>query len=365
MELLIDADRQRSVFSESCEWAEEIEMCLGWLEGGDTQGPSWDQLEPHLPKLKAAVIGLNSMRSDPYLLRRVYDHGVLRLVDSTEGGFSPNTYVFRRGQTIRALVASAPFSSSSYEQSLEAMVLFEGDQNEPFALQAQDLLRRCKGLAVVPTIANLEEYGEVRRKSLSRLERGLTALSSRVRRYRSTSLEGLEIVTDRETILRGTVSALESLERACSWEGEGDVRVRRDRLGVWVHYVESLGLWGAFVRREERHVCLFGVNPESNNPLPCDLEVTIAPEGIDPKATGVFARRDGDPGLYLVVRGLREGRSVAMPPSLLDMLDGGVSVMRDGAEMRGLVVGNVYSPELPTHVAGLAMELKRFNEVLL
>ncbi len=174
-----------------------------------------------------------------------------------------------------------------------------------------------------------------------------------------------EIVTDRETILRGTVSALESLERACSWEGEGDVRVRRDRLGVWVHYVESLGLWGAFVRREERHVCLFGVNPESNNPLPCDLEVTIAPEGIDPKATGVFARRDGDPGLYLVVRGLREGRSVAMPPSLLDMLDGGVSVMRDGAEMRGLVVGNVYSPELPTHVAGLAMELKRFNEVLL
>lgn len=366
MELVIDADRQRSVFADSCDWSEEIHMCLGWLEGGDSQGPSWDQLEPHLSKLRVAVVGLTSMRSDPYLLRRVYDQGTLRLVASTEGGFSPNTYVFVRGNRVRALVASAPFSATSYEQSVEALVLFEGERDEPMALQALDLLQRCRDLAHVPTLDELQEYAAARRRSLSRLtDVHQPALSSRIRRFRATSLDGLKVVTDRETIRRGVIAALDSFERACSWEGDREVRVRRERFPAWVHWVDPLAAWGAFRRRDDRHLCLFGAGVESEEPFEANLEISIATEDLDPKATGLFARREGDAGLYLVFRGLREGHKTVIPATLLEMLDGGATVAHDTHEARLPVVGNVLSPEFPTHVAGFTKEMKRYAEVLL
>lgn len=158
MDLLYEADSQKQAFVDACAWADDIYLCLAWIEPGDAQGPGYADLKPHEGKVRQAIVGLARFQSYPALLRRLHRLSVLRLVTTVDGSFSPNCYVFRKGTRVRALIASAPFTSSRFSKPCESLVVFEGERDEPLALRALQLLERCRAVAHVPTALELDAY---------------------------------------------------------------------------------------------------------------------------------------------------------------------------------------------------------------
>lgn len=363
--LLGDPDRQRATFAEACAWADQIVACLGWLEGGDAQGPSWDILEPHLSKLQTAIIGFGFMRSEPALLARLYEQGTLRVVSSTDGGYAPNAFVFRKGERLRALIGSAPFSSTLHEESVEAMVIYEGDAQEAFSLQVLALVDRCRNAGHVPTREELDEYKEARMRELTRLRGVVEApLSMRAKRFHAPGLDGLRLVTDRALIKQGIAALVAAMEHGCSWEGESGIKVKREWRLVWLHWLRALDLWAVFERDDEHARALFGVSPDNPERLEVDFELAIAHEGITTKATAAFAQCGADPALYLVFRGVRQGRTVGLSPEAVDRLGGGISVEHDGEALRAITIGNVLAPDIASTLAAFGRELKACMAVL-
>jgi hypothetical protein len=52
LDLLYEPETQKQAFIEACAWAEDIYLCLAWIEPGDTQGPSFADLKPHESKVR-------------------------------------------------------------------------------------------------------------------------------------------------------------------------------------------------------------------------------------------------------------------------------------------------------------------------
>ncbi|MDX9724732.1 MAG: hypothetical protein RBU37_28540, partial [Myxococcota bacterium] len=172
--LLLEPEAQAAAFEAACEWAQSIELYLSWLEPGDKWGPRWGKLEPFEAKLSRVVTALTGFRSEPELLARLYAANKLRLVLSSDISFAPNLFLFRAGQRLRAMLSSAPFSSTLFNRSLEHWVLFEADQRARQSLELLDFARRCGEQALVPEPGFIEQYRQ-RRAALAALERAQIA----------------------------------------------------------------------------------------------------------------------------------------------------------------------------------------------
>lgn len=262
LELLHEPKQQQRAFVDACAWAEEIYLCLSWIEPGDARGPSFADLKPYESKVRQAIVGLARFQSYPALLRRLYRSSVLRLVSTVDGSFSPNCYLFRKGSRVRVLLASAPFTSTRFARPCESLVLFEGERDEPFVLQALQLLDRCRASAHVPTATELDAYEEAwaEVRTGGRAPEAIPGLA--LDTGDAEALGELTIVGDPSAILEAFVDVRDSLSASASVRVPGGLVPRwspaQDGLLNTTLYWSSFGIWSALARSGALYGLHFG-----------------------------------------------------------------------------------------------------------
>jgi len=307
LELLHEPETQKQAFVDACVWAEDIYLCLSWIEPGDAQGPSFADLKPHESKVRQAIVGLTRLQSYPALLRRLYKSSVLRLVTTLDGSFSPNCYLFRKGTRVRVILASAPFSSTRFSRSCESFVVFEGDRDDPFALQALQLLDTCRASAHVPTSGELDAYEDAWAavRTGGRAPEAIVGLP--LERYDGAALGELTLDSGPGAVLEAFVAVRSSLATTAAMRVPGRLVPRwappRDAPLATTLYWSSLGMWGALQRSDSWYGLHFGFVPpwEVERPLaalslvagrtPLALNELVA-EGV-PDAMGIARAEDG------------------------------------------------------------------------
>jgi len=262
LELLHEPALQKTAFADACAWAEEIYLCMAWIEPGDVHGPSFSDLEPHQAKVRQAIVGLARFQSYPALLRRLYRSSVLRLVSTLDGSFSPNLYVFRKGMGVRVLVASAPFTSTRYARPCESLVAFEGDRDDPFVLRALQLLERCRASAHVPTVTELDAYEDAWAEARSGGGVPDAVVGLALEASDTTAMGELTLVSEESAVLEALVEVRDSLAASASARVARGLAPRGARphapLIPTTLFWSALGVWGALHRQREGFGLHFG-----------------------------------------------------------------------------------------------------------
>lgn len=262
LELLHEPQSQQRAFVDACAWAEEIYLCLSWIEPGDSRGPSFADLKPYEGKVRQAIVGLARFQSYPALLRRLYRSSVLRLVSTVDGSFSPNCYLFRQGSRVRVLLASAPFTSTRFARPCESLVVFEGERDDPFALRALQLLERCRASAHVPSATELDAYEEAwaEVRTGGRMPETIPGLA--LDAGDTMALGELTIVGDPGEILEAFVEVRDSLSATAAVRVPGGLVPRwappDDGFLSTTLYWSSFGMWSALYRSGPRYGLHFG-----------------------------------------------------------------------------------------------------------
>ncbi len=264
LDLLYTPESQKQAFAEACAWAEEIYLCLAWIEPGDAQGPSFTDLKPHESKVQQAIVGLCRFQTYPGLIRRLYRSSVLRLVGSVDGSFSPNFYLFRNGPRIRVLLASAPFTSTRFARSCESMVLFEGDRDDPFALRALQLLERCRASAHVPTAAELDAYEDAwaEMRSGGGVSEAIVGLP--LETYNGAMAGDLVLEDSPGALLEAFVKVRQTLVTAAAVRVPATLMPHTAQPGTELRttlFWSSIGVWSALHRNDVRYGLHFGFVP--------------------------------------------------------------------------------------------------------
>ena len=274
LDLHHEPQSQQRAFVDACAGAEDIYLCLSWIEPGDARGPSFADLKPHESKVRQAIVGLARFQSYPALLRRLYRSSVLRLVSTVDGSFSPNCYLFRKGSRVRVLLASAPFTSTRFARPCESLVVFEGERDEPFALQALQLLERCRASAHVPSATELDAYEEAWAEVRTGGRPPETIPGLALETGDAEALGELAIVVEPSEVLEAFVEVRDSLSASASVRVPGGLVPRwappHDRLLNTTLYWSSFGMWSALYRSGSTYGLHFGFVQ------PWEVECTVA-----------------------------------------------------------------------------------------
>lgn len=355
-ELVYSPGAQRQAFADACAWAEDIHLCLAWLEPGDAQGPSFADLEPHQSKVRQAIIGLTRLQSYPSLLRRLHRASVLRLVSTMDGSFSPNCYVFQRGTRMRVLVASAPFTSTRFAQPCESLVVFEGERDERFALRAAQLLERCRSAAHVPTRAELDRYEEAwaEARTGGRVPDAIPGLG--LHPFNVDSLGDVSLVEDRAAVLDALVEVRDTLIAGAAMRVPSTVVPAGEHI-EWTTtlYWSSFGVWSALHRKRDSWAFHCGFVP------PWEVERVVAAFSADVHhgaAANILARRAD----AFVIGHVQDSRRFVIHVSAGTSYSANVDLLAGTQRMRGTVVGEVGAADFVQTAAAFAHGIRRASD---
>jgi len=356
LELVHDAHAQKAAFADACAWAEDIHLCMAWLEPGDAHGPSFADLEPHQGKLRHAIVGLTRFQSYPALLRRLYRANALRLVSSLDGSFSPNCYVFRRASRVRVIVASAPFTATHFGRPCESFVVFEGERDDPFALRAVELLAKCQAHAHVPTSSELDAYEAAwaDARTDQRLPHAVAGLH--LEPLDGGALGALSLVHDDREKLEAFVEVRDALAQSAAVRSSATILPHHGREpGAepvnGILYWSSLGAWSALVRDATHFGLHVGFVP------PWEVERPIAALSLRASHAANGEAASGTGATMHIARSPDGRRFVVHPTGASDPFD---VLVGDGAEqLRVLLVGEVGSADFIRTASALARRIAR------
>jgi len=357
--LLHNVEAQRQAFVDNCAWAEDIYLCLGWIEPGDAHGPSFPDLEPHLGKVRQAIVGLARMQSSPSLLRKLRTLSVLRLVSILDGSFSPNFYLFRRANRVRLLFASVPFTSTRFAKPCESFVAYEGDQNDAFVLQAMQLLERCRAAAHVPLASEIEAYEE----TWASVRSGAPApemLAGLILEACDASGAGdLTLATDPGSILDAFVTVRDAFSRAAALRVPAALvphgSQANDPARATLYWL-SCGMWSAQRRLGPRYEMHFGFVP----PWQVEKPQAAVSLGADasPKALRELSALGATDELVVVVA--EDGRRFLAHPAVDSRSTLADVRLRQGTDsIPGFLVGEVGAPDFVQTAVAFALRLTR------
>jgi PLD-like domain len=172
-------------FQDWCDRADELWIASAWASRAC---PSSSALWLARKKIRALVVGLDFLQTDPGFLARFREHARV----STEGAtFHPKVYLFRAGRRFACMLGSSNFTAGGFGSNVEANIVIRGGVGEPLFKElrervcalfeyadvlAPDLLRdyavkhRAKARAVeqlrhyVPSAVVLKELSERRKR---------------------------------------------------------------------------------------------------------------------------------------------------------------------------------------------------------
>jgi hypothetical protein len=360
LDLLYDSSAQKQAFAEACAWAEDIYLCLAWIEPGDAHGPSFADLKPHEAKLRQAIVGLARFQSYPALLRRLYRSSVLRLVSTVDGSFAPNCYLFRRGSRVRVLHGSAPFTSTRFARPYESLVVFEGERDDPFALRALQLLDQCRASAHVPTATELDAYEDAwaNVRTGASVPDALPGLA--LETCDGAMLGELALQVAPAVVLEALVEVRRSLSTAAAVRIPGSVSFRsgqgQETSVQTTLFWSSLGIWSAIHRDTSHYGLHFGFVPpwEVERPTALvSLSGSTRPVGLDDLTASSAARtmavaRSDDGRRFLLHIPLDPGSDAA-----------DVTVCDASGSARAVLVGEIGAADFVQTAAAFARRASR------
>lgn len=359
LELLHEPALQKQAFVDACAWAEEIYLCLAWIEPGDAHGPSFSDLEPHQSKVRQAIVGLARFQSYPALLRRLYRSSVLRLVSTLDGSFSPNLYVFRKGTRVRVLVASAPFTSTRYARPCESFVVFEGDRDDPFALRALQLLERCRASAHVPTATELDAYEDAwaEARSGGRVPDAVVGLA--LEASDASALGELTLVADAKAVLEAFVEVRDALAASASVRVPCGLAPRgarpQDPVLRTTLFWSALGVWGALHRTAAGFGLHFGFAK------PWEIERPVAALSLDaarvPPSLGVIVANGSADAMAIAQT--ENGRRLLVHVGGATDYTADLDIKDASGSVRGTLIGEIGAADFVQSAAAFALRVSR------
>ncbi len=123
--VLVDPHATYRALKELVTWATTIDMAYAWAASARGSAMHWKVLP--LQRVRRAIIGIHFAQTEPYVLRELQDHGVLRVVPDTGGVFHPKLILGVKGHLARALVGSSNLTTGGFGGNTEVNVLLSGD----------------------------------------------------------------------------------------------------------------------------------------------------------------------------------------------------------------------------------------------
>ncbi len=348
------------------DWAEEISFCTPAISSAGGKWPFWRVLERNGSKLRAAYIALDGMRTEPAALDWLHHQGCLRLIPAADGSARTNAYVFQRGDVVRGIVGAGRLVPAGLMAPLDAVVCWEGDPHDSFAVSIRAALHKAKELAHVPAPEELEDYSAAFYAGADLWDR-LDELGAPFIRSTARDVEvpELHLITDERGIRQAQRMAREQLMAVATEERKQLVGFRGGSVTKKVYWCASLKMWSLFEKLENRYWNAFGTSrPDAEKSVHITVEVNPPHSGIDRKMGGAFARDPASGEVYWVHRGRIGGGQKGIGAELFwARFRGGVGMREPEREelARVVVVGKVGSADLPRDVAGFVHEVARIK----
>lgn len=161
VEILSSADQSIDALRRLCEWGRELHLCYAWAGSGEGSAEHWRLLPPE--RLKRVVLGIHFAQTEPFLLEKLRELGVLRLVPDTGGVFHPKVLLARRGEDAQVLVGSSNFTTGGFASNTELNVLLAGKIDDaPIATVASFISEQWNHpRAFEPDHAWLDDYSRL------------------------------------------------------------------------------------------------------------------------------------------------------------------------------------------------------------
>jgi len=155
-----EAGQHVTAFASALQWCEQFTICSAWASAHGGHGVTWKLLEPHLPKLKRAIIGIHFYQTEPWVLWQLFNETKLNLGRLPDGTFHPKVYLFENGEQFRALIGSANFTVAAFTNNREASVLICGDKQDPLFMELEGFLTLAVRESSIPSQKDIEHYEE-------------------------------------------------------------------------------------------------------------------------------------------------------------------------------------------------------------
>ncbi len=105
-------------------WADTLDLAYAWVSSSGGSAAHWNALP--LDRVRRAIIGIHFAQTEPYVLRKLHEHAVLRVIADTGGVFHPKLLIGVAGNNARAIVGSSNLTTGGFAGNTEVNVLLSG-----------------------------------------------------------------------------------------------------------------------------------------------------------------------------------------------------------------------------------------------
>jgi sigma-70-like protein len=141
VDLIIEPARFGTLLNEAALWSERIELCLSAPSSDHGTDGVWSELlDAHAKYERVIVCGAEA--AEGWLLHRLNETSLLRLVRSPSQRFEDQLLRFERGNGVQLFLVRTPLTSSSLSAEFCAIVHYRGDVTDQFAISFQRLAER-------------------------------------------------------------------------------------------------------------------------------------------------------------------------------------------------------------------------------
>jgi len=364
--LLSEPAHVSSAVMAAVEWCDDFDLCTAAVDSQLGRRPLWRALLAKRPT--HAYVALDGLRSEPHALDELHRHGVLRFVPAADGSFRSNLYRFRHGKEVRIITGSGPLIPEGMMAPLDAVVLWQGRDNDAFALDAERLFARAQQLAHVPEPEELQKYSDMYFETAEHRDALMAAGAPLIRRPANDGeLVEFELVTEARAIRDAMRWAKEDVARSATAKIRTKIGHHGGSATKTVHWSAPLGIWSLWQVYEDRYWNCYGIQyPERGRSLQITVEINPPREGIARNLGGAVAQDAATGRRYFVHRGRIGGGQKGIGAQLFwNHFRGGVPLREPDreAQRRVVVVGEIETATFSRDLAAFVHEVARIKHV--
>ena len=286
--VIVEPSEALSLFQDSCEWATRMSFCVARIDTREGTTRSWLALQPHLPKLDAFVVNLDGRAAEPWALRQIAERAPVRIAPGDSALMLANAFAFWRESKARVLLGSWDLSAVVGERAVSSTVYAAGDASAQLFCGVRRLLERCRGLAHLPTPAELEQYAHRFAREGSVLPPPPSILA------RPPLHDRLDLVTDAGQIEQHVWRLADTLRTRPMTPAERDDVPPLSGIAT--------GMRASVLDEKERW--LLRLEPDLREEQDGKVEISIPRSGMSRRFAGAFARAPRSDEVYFVHRGV-------------------------------------------------------------